>query len=198
MTSRSLVEVAKSNKITSSTASTKEIDFNWSLKPLQILFKVLTGVNLLSSTQSSSKTTSLWLKRFAWGHIFVFFLVNLAVNVMWSFELIKMLISDDSNEKSEFLQYASNAPRDKRVNNIVDYLNSNVFYLGLHLYCLYITCWSSKWNDFWNHMRVIQKECKFNEKLFYECRKIVLFAFLFMLMVSIRITIIKPCYSLID
>lgn len=198
MVSQSLVEAASSNKFISSTTSTKEINFNWSLKPFQILFKVLTGVNLLSSTQPSSKTTSLGLKWFSWGHIFIFFLVNLAVNVMWSFELIKMLISDDSNEKSEFLQYASNAPRDKRVNNILDYLNSNVFYVGLHLYFLYITCWSSKWDDFWNLMRLTQKECEFNEELFYECRKVVLFAFLFMLMVSIRIENIKLCYRLID
>jgi len=185
MASQSLIGIgAISYKSTSSIAPKKEIDFNWCLKPFQIFVKVLSGVDLLlSSCESSSKRSSLCLKWFSGGYICLFFFVNLVVNAMWSFELIKMMTPQDSGEKSRFLLEKRKESKNNLVKDILDYLNCNFFYLGLHLYLLHITRWSSKWNDFWSHMQTIQKECQFKEELFYKCRNSVLFVFLWMFMV---------------
>ena len=191
MASRSLFRIFTFyNKFESSTAPRREIDFNWCLKPFQIFVKILCGVDLLSSTPSSSKTTTtLWLKWISGSYICLFFFVNLAVNAMWCFELITMMTPLDSGEKSELFVEKRQESKNKLVKDTLDYLNCNVFYLSLYIYFLYITCWSSKWNDFWSYMKTIEKECQFNEELFYDCRKSVLFVFLWMFVVSTRILI---------
>lgn len=180
--SSSLIEVAAiSYKSTAWTPPPrKELDFNWCLKPFQIFVKVMSGVDLFSSTRSSTSTknTYRWLQLLTWAHIFIFLFVNFIVNAMWSIELIKQMFPLDANETNKYLLNARTGTQ--LLKDIFGYLNSNVFYLSLHLYFLYITHWSSKWNDFWSEMQVIQKECSFNKELFYECRRAVFFAFIFM------------------
>ncbi len=180
----------------SSMALKRELDFNWSFKSLQCFVKILTGVDLLSSLRHLSKT-SRWLKWFARGHVCLLFSVNVMVNIMWSIELIKMMIPLDVNETNEFLLALEKTSYNQLTKDIVEYLNSNVFYLGLQLNFLYITCWSSKWNDFWGHVIIIERECRFKQDLYYECRRVVLFVLFWMLTVRISPTFIcNKCISI--
>ena len=188
--SSSLIEVvATSYKSNSSTSPPrKELDFNWCLKPFQIFVKLISGVDLFSSTRSSTspstKNTYRWLQLFTWVHICLVLFVNVIINAMWSVELIKQIVPLDANETNEYLLNTRTGTH--LLKDIFGYLNSNIFYLSLHLYFLYITHWSSKWNDFWSEMQTIQKECSFNKELFYECRRTFFFAFIFMLTVCFK------------
>jgi hypothetical protein len=150
------------------------IGFDWSLKPFRNFVRILMGIDLKSS-KSAIEKCSLWSKLFTWGHILLFFLVNLTVNAMWFVELIKQIIPLDANESNTFLLEANETSHKLLVKDIFEYLNSNVYYLGLHLYFLYITCLSSKWNDLWDSLQTISKEYQFEDEQFRKCRRAVLF-----------------------
>lgn len=185
MASLSLEDVATFDKSAPLMVQINEIGFDWSLKPFQILVKILTGINLLSSnTQALSIETtflrSKWLSR---GHICLLFFVNLIINAMWFFELIKQIIPLDVNEKNEYLLRAHKTSYNQLTKDIFERFNSTIVYLGIHLYFLYITCWGANWSDFWDQMQTIQKECQFKDELFRECRTAVFCVLLWMLMV---------------
>jgi len=185
MASLSLEDVATFDKSAPLMVQINEIGFDWSFKPFQILVKILTGINLLSSnTQAPSiETTFLRSKWLARGHICLFFFVNLIINAMWFFELIKQIIPLDVNEKNEFLLRANKASYNQLTKDVFERFNSTLVYLGIHLYFLYITCWGANWSDFWDQMQTIRKECRFKEELFRECRTAVFCVLLWMLMV---------------
>lgn len=185
MSQLSLIDVtASSCESTQSTITSKPIDFSWSLKPFNIFVRVLTGVDLVPSTRLSS----LWLKWFTGVHICVSFFVNLIVNAIWFFDLINTIIPMNANKTPEFLLEENDTALsfNELAKEALDILNSNVYYLSLHLYFLYITRWSSKWSNFWSFMQTIQNECNFNKELFWECRRSVLFVFFGIFVVSFR------------
>lgn len=151
------------------------IGFDWSLNPFRCFVKILTGVDLISA--ESIEKYSIWSKLFTWGHIFMFFLVNLTVNAMWFVELIRQIIPLDPKESNTFLLEANKTSHKLLIKDIFEYLNSNFYYLSIHVYFLYITCLSSKWNDLWSSIQNINKECQFEDELFKKCRRVVLFGF---------------------
>ncbi len=168
---------ASSAKPTLSILPRKEIiGFDWVINPFRRFVKILTGVDLMISAQSIEKH-SILSKLFTWGHIFMFFLVNVTVNVMWFVELIKQIIPLDANESNTFLLEANETSHKLLIKDIFEYLNSNVYYLSIHVYLLYITCLSSKWNDLWSSVQNINKEFQFEDGLFKKCRRVVLFGF---------------------
>lgn len=176
-------------KSTPSTVQINEMGFDWSFKPFQIFVKILTGIDLLSSNTQPSpiiKPSFLWSKWFSRGHTYLFFFVNLIISAMWSVEMIKMIIPIDKNETNEMLLRVHATSYNQLTRDIFEYLNSISVYLGIHLYFLYITCWGTEWNNLWSKMQTIQKECKFKEELFRECRTAVFFVLLWMLMVLIN------------
>ncbi len=160
--------------------------FDWSFRPFQMFIKILIGVDL---TITKNPTKKGWFRPLRVSYIFLMLLLNLLVNVMWNVELIQAISRqpsnfDDASNDSDISLDASFTPR-----VIMEYLNSNIYYFGVHLTFLLATCCNeskkSSWDCLWAQIDKIQNECQLLNVCdqYRKSRKIVILALIYVLMV---------------
>lgn len=172
----------------SSTQNPEEkLSFEWSFKPFQVLIKILTGVDL-TITKTSAKNC--WFSSIGPFYAFLMLILNLIVNVMWDVELIQAISQQPSNfdkASNDTVDISSDASFTPL--GIIEYLNSNIYYLGVHLAFLLTTCCNkskqSSWGCLWTQIDRIQKECQLLN-VCDQCRKsrkIVILALIYVIVV---------------
>lgn len=192
------------NKEFSAQNQPQKADFDWSFNPFRIFIKILTGVDLLSITKTYNRKG--WFPSIRVPHAYLMFLLNLIVNVMWDIELIEAIFPTPSpdSENNESYSYNDTATYDASFTprEVMEYLTSNIYYLGIHLAFLLATiCEDNKssWARLWSQIGTIQKECGLNICDQYgKCRSVVIFGLVFILMVPKNLNFIKVnCFKIL-
>jgi len=174
-------------------------NFDWSFKPFLIFIKILTGVDL-SITKAYNK--KYWFLSIRASRAYLMFLLNLVVNVMWDIEMIMSIFptqidnnETDSDYNGTALESSDLDDSSFTLREIMEYITSNIYYLGIHfafLLATFCNTRNSPWACLWAQIYSIQKECELNVyDQYWKFRRIVIFGMTCILMVSLNLCCIQ-------
>ena len=161
------------NKVRASEGPKRRLGFNWSLKPFNIYFKILTGITLGQLKPSYG----LFFRVFFFIYSSALVISNITVNALWVEELVSIMSPPATNISSDL------GEDDNLLSQFIMYVDSNVYYLGIHV-TLFATTFTSSWHNLWKTFKQVEDQLQLDDKFYLKCRWLVMIGLLLATIVS--------------